>query len=433
MKLSIGDFERLEDMKEDNNNNTNVSGSFSYSYHELSTLFPLLETDKLSELADDIKTNGLQQPIVIYNNQILDGRNRFEACKLANVTPTYTNYTGSNAISYVMSVNFHRRHLTATQKATVAVKLLPELEKQAKLRKKASLLVSRGVQYGADKITGTISEATVSKGEAVVHASKIANVSKTYIQQASKIQEESPYLFLQMERGEKTLKEAKNEMYKRKEAELKDTKFVQIPSISTRYSLHNTDILAAPIEDNSLDVVITDPPYPYEYIECWSKLAEFASKKLKEGGVLLAMSGQLYLPEVYQRMNVPGLNYYWTMCVKNTVSTDLWTVRSKTQWKPILWYIKGKYTRTYQPTDVFCPVYTDTKTGQEHHKWGQSLPLFEELVEQFSYANETICDPFLGGGTTGIAALNLKRKFIGIEVDKTVFTSTSERIANESK
>jgi N6-adenosine-specific RNA methylase IME4 len=235
-------------MKEENN--TNVSGS--YSYHELSTLFPLLETDKLNELADDIKSNGLQQPVVIYNNQILDGRNRFQACKIAGVTPSFTEYTGSNAISYVMSVNFHRRHLTATQKATVAVKLLPELEKQAKLRMQAELKQNK---HRSDKIIGADNVLTGSRGESVVHASKIANVSKTYIQQASKIQEENPDLFKEMESGKKTIKEAHNEIKK-----VEHAKRVQIAKEN-------------PVCQNKgpFNLILADPPWRYDFSETTSR------------------------------------------------------------------------------------------------------------------------------------------------------------------
>jgi ParB-like chromosome segregation protein Spo0J len=58
--------------------------------HPLADLFPMMEPDDLAALADDIKANGLQQPIVVDDAGVLiDGRNRLAACKRAGVEPIY--------------------------------------------------------------------------------------------------------------------------------------------------------------------------------------------------------------------------------------------------------------------------------------------------------------------------------------------------------
>ena len=50
------------------------------------------------------------------------------------------------------------------------------------------------------------------------------------------------------------------------------------------------------------------PPYPKEYLHTWAELAEFAAYALRPGGHLLAMSGQMWLPEVMDAMNIPELD-----------------------------------------------------------------------------------------------------------------------------
>jgi len=55
--------------------------------------------------------------------------------------------------------------------------------------------------------------------------------------------------------------------------------------------------------------------------------------------------------------------------------------------------------------------------------------VFKKLVDWFSYPNEVVCDPCLGGGTTAIAALSLGRRFIGCEIDKESFKIAEQRIA----
>ncbi|MFS3128680.1 ParB N-terminal domain-containing protein [Nocardioides sp. Bht2] len=80
--------------------------------HPYADAWPMLSKDELAELADDIKANGLRNPIVIYNNTVLDGRNRHAACLLASVEPTFTKFDGDDdaALAFVQSVNNARRH-----------------------------------------------------------------------------------------------------------------------------------------------------------------------------------------------------------------------------------------------------------------------------------------------------------------------------------
>ena len=60
-----------------------------YPLHPACKLFPKLGDVELRELADDIKATGLQNSIVLLDGQILDGRNRHVACKIANVKPRF--------------------------------------------------------------------------------------------------------------------------------------------------------------------------------------------------------------------------------------------------------------------------------------------------------------------------------------------------------
>jgi len=49
-------------------------------FHEIANLFPMMQPDELADLVADIKVNGLIEPIILYEDQILDGRNRWLAC-----------------------------------------------------------------------------------------------------------------------------------------------------------------------------------------------------------------------------------------------------------------------------------------------------------------------------------------------------------------
>ena len=93
-------------------------------YHRLADLVPMMSDEELAILAKDIKANGLREPIMLYEGAILDGRNRYKACLLANVEPrTETYKEGKNPLSYVISMNINRRHLKASQYAVIAVRI----------------------------------------------------------------------------------------------------------------------------------------------------------------------------------------------------------------------------------------------------------------------------------------------------------------------
>jgi ParB-like chromosome segregation protein Spo0J len=96
--------------------------SKKYAFSELCEHFPVLEPAQLKELADDIKEHGLRQPILLLDGKILDGRNRYLACRMAKVEPQFKNFRG-DANALVASLNIHRRHLDESQRAMLAADL----------------------------------------------------------------------------------------------------------------------------------------------------------------------------------------------------------------------------------------------------------------------------------------------------------------------
>jgi hypothetical protein len=82
----------------------------------------MLDEQQADELASDIRANGLRQAITTYDGKILDGRNRYLACVSAGVEPRYKEFTGSDPLGYVISLNLTRRHLNESQRAMVGGK-----------------------------------------------------------------------------------------------------------------------------------------------------------------------------------------------------------------------------------------------------------------------------------------------------------------------
>ncbi len=71
--------------------------------------------------------------------------------------------------------------------------------------------------------------------------------------------------------------------------------------------------------------------------------------------------------------------------------------------------------------------------GPSNHETEKPVQLMNKLVEQFSDRAETILDPFMGSGTTGVACVQLGRNFIGIEIEPKYFDIACRRIGNELK
>jgi hypothetical protein len=100
---------------------TNVRLAYDYLPHPLANMFPMIEGVEFANLKSDIAANGIHQPIVLFQGQILDGRNRYKAGKEAGhkfKPENFKEFTGSlaEAEAFVISTNVHRRHLTNAQK-----------------------------------------------------------------------------------------------------------------------------------------------------------------------------------------------------------------------------------------------------------------------------------------------------------------------------
>jgi hypothetical protein len=92
-------------------------------HHEFSKLFPMVQGEQFNGLVKDIRENGLREPIILYEDAILDGRNRYAACADAGVEPRFEPFTGTDPLAFVISRNLHRRHLTVEERAEIAARL----------------------------------------------------------------------------------------------------------------------------------------------------------------------------------------------------------------------------------------------------------------------------------------------------------------------
>lgn len=137
--------------------------------HPLCALFPRMSGAEYEALKEDIRANGLRHPIITHNGMILDGGNRYQACMDLGIKPMMTEYTGDNLVTYVLSANFFRRHLSPGQQAAIVASAQdwaaaqtvgnPQLRNVAQLKTAAD----RAAQSGASFRTQQMADAVAKK------------------------------------------------------------------------------------------------------------------------------------------------------------------------------------------------------------------------------------------------------------------------------
>lgn len=102
----------------------------SYEIHPAAAVWPMMSPDELRVLAEDIKANGLRQPIALTpDGKLLAGRNRLAACEIAGVEPT-TRVEDGDPFAYVLSENRVRGHYSTPQLAMATALVLTQQGKR---------------------------------------------------------------------------------------------------------------------------------------------------------------------------------------------------------------------------------------------------------------------------------------------------------------
>lgn len=201
--------------------------------------------------------------------------------------------------------------------------------------------------------------------------------------------------------------------------------------------LHHCSVaeLRAIVPSASVDAVITDPPYERKALPEYGNLAAFACHALKPGGVLVVMTGTLYLPQVLNTLcEHPALEYRWIAAWTSEGNTaKSFKARAWQRWKPLV-VLHKKPREAAKEIWLIDRIHNRKMHDQgRHHKWGQQLPGFQQIVNRFAWPGQTICDPFLGGGTTALAALERGCAFIGADIDASCLQTTRKRIEEKRR
>lgn len=248
-----------------------------YEFHPIAKIFPMMNEDELQSLIYDIQTNGLKETVLLYEGKILDGRNRAEACWKLGIEFATKIFTGTfeEAIAYVWSYNFVRRHLNSSQAAMAGsmrdtlLHEFNETREAAKERQEATIPQKgqKGFRSVGEIIPPHSGQPDLFQEvfkEKPTQKKKKSSVLKTrevravaygtnpkYVDAADKIRDTNPELGEEILRGEKTIPQALRELKKKEvKAKLESISEQKIKEISGVY-----------------DVIVVDPPWPMEKID----------------------------------------------------------------------------------------------------------------------------------------------------------------------
>jgi 16S rRNA G966 N2-methylase RsmD len=210
---------------------------------------------------------------------------------------------------------------------------------------------------------------------------------------------------------------------------------IQLPK---EYVLHHGDFssekASSLIAAESIDLIITDPPYDGKSLFLYEKLAKTAARVLKQGACIAMYCGQYYLPQIMSIFeNEKALQYHWqVVTIMSGRNAHIYNRGIIVEFKPILIYIKGgKRSCSSMMPDL---IGSESKAPNKIlHPWEQKTEEAEHLIRYLSYEGQVVFDPMAGTGTTGIAALKLGRKFVGFEINGETRKSALAKLAHWSK
>jgi N6-adenosine-specific RNA methylase IME4 len=208
--------------------------------HPVAEMFPLIEGDDYAALVEDVRQHGVREPVWLHpDGTLIDGRNRARAAADAGVNlPTRTWDATGSLVEFVLSLNLHRRHLTSSQKAILALSVEPMLAAEAAVRQRAGVRadLSQGFDQGSQS------------GKAAEQAAKLTGTNRQYVADAKRIAEERPDLLEDIRNGETTipqavrvLKEDKREAVRAKDRE----RVVQVTPVDS-LNPHTTIVIDPP-------------------------------------------------------------------------------------------------------------------------------------------------------------------------------------------
>lgn len=438
--------------------------------HPYAEILPPMAEAEYQALKSDIASNGLREPIILFEGKILDGRHRHRACQELQIRPQFMNLSGNDPLAYIYSKALHR-NMTDTQKACAAVRIEAELSKEGYAIREANLK-----QNGPEKVPVPLRR---TDGKSRDFAGALFGVSGRYVSEAKLLFTSAPKLFEECFTGRQFLTRAVRE-YRR------TTKHEQLKAsaVTARQILKTDDIeirtgdcldLAPAVMRQSARLIFCDPQYNigYDYgkkrIDDELSAAEylkFTETWMQEAHRILSLDGSLWVlicdewageyAVLLKKLGFTIRNWIkWFESFGNNCANKF----NRTS-RHLFYCVKDPDHFVFNDFAVRRPSDRFAKYGDKRavsggkiwdDVWGINPPiprlvdnaaervpefptqlplaLVEPIVRVASDPYDQVMDFFSGSGTTAVACLRSHRKFLGFEKDKDFAARSRQRLA----
>jgi site-specific DNA-methyltransferase (adenine-specific) len=408
-------------------------------------LLPALSDEEYAGLKADIAAQGVLVPVVIDEDtgEVIEGHHRLKAwteLRVAGVkVPDYPKQVvrfanDDDRVAFVLAANLFRRHLTREQRAEVV----------ARLRAEGWSLRRIGETVGVSHPT-VLGDLKIGKDLPISEPDRVERKGGgTYPARRPR-----PTIFVSSPRDAARAAKALQALgddasgligLTRAEERARMANLARIraeagagPSEHTgdTWELRTGDFrdALADLADQCVDACCTDPPYDAEGVPLYEPLGAFALRVLKPGRLAVVYAGHLQLDREMELLTRGGLTYMWHGV--NVLAGRHTRVRTRMvfgQHRSVLLYSAGPYQPRSWLNDV---AFAEGRGGPEErplHPWQQALEPVRHWVRQVSEPGELIVDPFIGSGTTGVAAVMEGRRFIGCDIDPGCVETTRRRL-----
>lgn len=182
------------------------------------------------------------------------------------------------------------------------------------------------------------------------------------------------------------------------------------------------------LNKNSVDLILTDPPYVHKDVWTYGILAKFGSYVLKRDGFLLMDVGRgHFLPSVFSYFASSSLFFQKILC--SYLFSDRFSVAKDMHDSFFLHCLYAKSEGyLFDVNDVYVVKGFDSRR-KGYHKWEKDVDMYEYYIKVFTKKGDLVVDPFCGSGTCLLACKKLNRRYIGFDIDPKAVEITKKRLA----
>jgi DNA modification methylase len=444
---------------------------------------PRMARDQEHEFHADIQERGIRVPLeVIDGRTIIDGRSRWLAAKrlgIARVPVVAAPLNGDPPVLYMLRAATKRRHLTDDQRACLAreeMEYLATISRRDRARR-GGLAGGRGRAKSPDSSAGS-SAGELRRdraGTARMKAAVTYGVSERRIRAAQRLRNRDPKLYERVKSGEERLavaqRQAEREARRRHQRQL--ARRARVAGHDSQWEVRKGDCLAelARLAPATVRLAFADPPYnqgvdygggpqadrrpEQSYLAWCRRWMQACARVLTDDGSLWVMIGDEYADHFGILLREVGLfrrswiKWYETFGVNCTNNFNRCS-------RHIFYCVKHPQRFVFHADAVMRPSdraakYADKRSAPAGKLWdnvwclprlvensAERLPDFptqlplavvRPIVQCASDPGDLIVDPFSGSGTTGVAAVENQRRFLGIERNRRFAQVSRQRIS----